>query len=248
MCIFSGQIKDVSQTKIFCRLSGVRQYLVYEMQLATDSDTAMILPLPTPPGEDNAVSFISLQEYDGFFDDLKKCFPAPRLRFRGIDVALLASGGVYSLPVHRVGKFDASWIPSMRDFSRIDPRFRLSEAVWNNLPVYGDYSFAVFQLRRGESTIHPMALSFLSRNPGALYYPTSHVHDGEVHSTADFDHVFYGQGRDFDSEWQSSVRLPKDVMLSDFLTSHKTSDVIDQDAPAYRMIRMGTFDNQDLWV
>jgi hypothetical protein len=41
--------------------------------------------------------------------------------------------------------------------------------------------------------IHPMALSFRTRNSTALFFPTAHVHDGSVHPVAQFDHSLYAQ-------------------------------------------------------
>ena len=44
--------------------------------------------------------------------------------------------------------------------------------------------------------IHPMAFRFPRRDPGRLYFPTMHVHDGAWHPEADFDHLIYAQRRD----------------------------------------------------
>lgn len=41
---------------------------------------------------------------------------------------------------------------------------------------------------------HPMAFEFPRRDPSTLFLPTVHVHDGEVHPEADFDHTLYVQG------------------------------------------------------
>ena len=38
-----------------------------------------------------------------------------------------------------------------------------------------------------------MAFSFPRRDPGQLFFPTLHVHDGQVHETAAFDHTLYCQ-------------------------------------------------------
>ena len=51
MCIFSLLVSSVANTNIFARSSVEgRQFLVYSMQYEADSELAMILPLPTPPG------------------------------------------------------------------------------------------------------------------------------------------------------------------------------------------------------
>lgn len=50
--------------------------------------------------------------------------------------------------VHDVGDYQASNVPTARDFDRLDPRFRLSDAVRSGHPDYRDRGFAVFKLRR----------------------------------------------------------------------------------------------------
>jgi hypothetical protein len=43
MCCFSGHVSDVAATNIFARVSGKREYLVYEMTFSSGGETAMIL-------------------------------------------------------------------------------------------------------------------------------------------------------------------------------------------------------------
>ena len=44
MCIFTSEIDYVSSTRIFARIEGHRQAIIYAMYLSTDDDTAMVLP------------------------------------------------------------------------------------------------------------------------------------------------------------------------------------------------------------
>ncbi|MEM9462157.1 MAG: hypothetical protein AAGF11_48835 [Myxococcota bacterium] len=214
MCMFSGSarvIRHVGNTRIFAgaRPDG-RQVLVYSMRVAARRPVAMLLPLPVPPGiGDDALEFVDLKGYPNFFDALDSAFPSafyPEMpRSRG-----LASAQVSLRPrlkVHAVGDFEASFVPTRGDFDRLDPRFRLSDSAWDDLPDYHDYGFAVFQLvdvaagswwRRWlgiaeRKTIHPMAFSFPRRDPSSLFFPTLHVHDGQVHEYARFDHQLYAQ-------------------------------------------------------
>jgi hypothetical protein len=67
MCCFSQPIDRVSGTKIFARGVNRRQVLVYSMVYAAPTDLAMVLPLPVPPrSPEDAVRFISLEEYPGY--------------------------------------------------------------------------------------------------------------------------------------------------------------------------------------
>ena len=78
-------------------------------------------------------------------------------------------------PGIRIVAFDPRW---RADFARLDERFRLPEVLFDAVPHYVDYGFAVFQLRPGNVTVHPMALTFPTRAPDRLFFPTVHVHDG----------------------------------------------------------------------
>lgn len=193
MCIFTGEVERVAGTRIFARLADGVQHLAYDMLLGSASATAMLLPLPVAPGSGgSALRFVSLERYPDLFDDLETCFP-PDGAFMGRFLA--ASAEAPTLEVQRVGAFDASYAPTLADLDRLDPRFRLPEAVWSALPQYGDHGFAVFTLRPGESRVHPMAFSFRTRDPGSLFFPTVHVHDRRVGDWAHFDHALYAQGR-----------------------------------------------------
>ncbi|HZV35537.1 MAG TPA: hypothetical protein VFB72_13270, partial [Verrucomicrobiae bacterium] len=126
----------------------------------------MVLPLPVKPGTgEDGVHFISLKDYPDFFDDLENGFPPPPSE-RATDSALAAPPAQAApLPVVQVGDFEASFVPTEKDFSRLDPRFRLPKDAWKKLPGYHDYGFAVFKLKpRGLQKVHPMAFSFPRRD------------------------------------------------------------------------------------
>ena len=124
MCCFSQPVISVSATNIFARAGvGGRQFLVYSMSIKARNDLAMILPLPvkTPAGEKD-VEFIDLKGYPSFFGDLLMGFPPPPTkRSWG-----LATRGDMSesakLEVVQVGDFEASFVPTVKDFSRLDER------------------------------------------------------------------------------------------------------------------------------
>ncbi len=186
MCCFSGAIRHVEGTKIFTRaLDPVRQGLVYSMTLAADAPVAMVLPLPVALSDARALEFVNLEGYETFFEDLELGFPVPAARSFGPPPQALA--------VHRVGSFVASFVPTPADFARLDPRFRMPAGVLDRLPQYRDFGFAVFQLHDVNARIHPMAFTFARRDPAALFFPTVHVHDGQVHRTAHFDHALFLQ-------------------------------------------------------
>lgn len=153
MCCFSGEVAEVTSTRIFARaIPDGSQVLAYDMMLDARQDVAMVLPLPTPAGAaDDAVGFIDLSGYGDLFDDLDRAFPTAHLPRGGS--AMLSPRS--QLVVHDVGDFEASFVPARADFSRLDPRFRLSDAALDALPVGADWGFAVFKLKHTEPVTGP---------------------------------------------------------------------------------------------
>jgi hypothetical protein len=209
MCCFSQPVQRIANTRIFARrLNQNRQYLAYQMAFQTIRPTAMILPLPVAlPTKTDTVRFISLKEYPDFFDALTTLF-TPLVRTATASDSARDSGVPPSLPVETVGDFVASFVPTMKDFSRLDPRFVIKPTVWRRLPRYRDYGFAVFQLKvpaRTLAQVHPIALEFHSRLRDRLFFPTVHIHDGQVHTRETFDHALYWQGRG-EETWTRAMR------------------------------------------
>ena len=193
MCCFTGPIIKVSTTSIFAREGeGNQQYLAYALQLNSANEVAMVLPLPVPADTpENAVRFIDLSDYSKLFNDLYDMMEFKSLtRGKGLVGGAVAAG---VLAVQQVGSFEASFVPTIADFSRLDARFRLPADTWEHLPAYRSLGFAVFKLKAGDQKIHPMAFSFPRANTDSLFFPTVHIHDGKVHEHADFDHVLFAQ-------------------------------------------------------
>jgi hypothetical protein len=250
MCCFSGNIEAVSGTSIFARRDGDGQFLVYSMTLETSVDVAMILPLPVAQeGDSPRLKFVSLEDYPQFFVHLRRCFPAPQAR-RGSRGGAVFAGGGQRLAVERVGAFDASFVPTVADFDRLDARFRLDPAVWSSLPAYADYGFAVFQLRAGKAEVHPMALRFRTRSPGSLFFPTVHVHNGTVPREASFDHALYGQRiRESPERWTQGSAIPSGVMdFGNQVVSDRTRGIVQPSHPVFRRMMSGPFSNADVWA
>jgi hypothetical protein len=250
MCCFSQPVISVSATNIFARAGAEeRQFLVYSMSLNASRDLAMILPLPvkTPTG-DNDVQFIDLKGYPAFFSHLRKGFPTNLPPTAGPTPIYLNSLGDEKLTVVKVGDFEASFVPAVKDFSRLDERFRLSADTWNKLPQYETYGFAVFKLKPGAMTVHPMAFSFPRRDTSTLFFPTVHIHDGKVHPKADFDHALYCQPQGnhhlaLGADWEESHSL-----ANSFMQVNKTKGLIEADQHCYKRELHGQLPNRDTLV
>ena len=200
MCCFTTTT-DVGETAIFARVTRPgTQVLAYRMTYSAKAPTAMILPLPvTLPARENAVRFRNLKDNPDFFQSIERAFPPKEDGgfFRSKSAGLEAASA--TLEVHEVGDFVASFVPSIADFSRLDPRFVLSKEVWAKFPAYKDYGFAVFQLKSLAGEPHPMAFEFDTRLKETAFFPTVHIHDGSVHAKADFDHALYLQAKTLDA-------------------------------------------------
>lgn len=245
MCCFSLPVNMVRATRIFARMSEPsRQALAYQMEFSSKEDMAMILPLPVAPGTaEDALKFINLEDYADFFDDLRSGFPRPKALGR----AAVASNALESgtLKVEKVGSFEASFVPTAADFDRLDPRFSIRKEIWDKIPLYADYGFAVFKLRKGKHEAHPMAFTFPTRHADKLFFPTVHIHDGEVHEKEDFDHELYCQvnrtGLFALTRWEESPSP-----AGSFTTPEKSKQLLIKDKHVYRREMRGQLDNEDV--
>lgn len=247
MCCFSQPVHDVADTRIFARDRGAgRQYLVYEMKYAADSELAMILPLPVPAKAlEDDVRFINLEKYPGFFEDLDRGFPRPRAAGPPPPAQVPDKS---PLKVVEVGQFEASFVPTVADFDRLDARFRLPSDTWlQQLPAYRDYGFAVFKLKAGHRHVHPMAFDFPRRNPARLFFPTVHIHDGVVHETAAFDHLLYLQRAAADKPLEPGwVESPRPVSM--FMKVADAQGLLLPDAHVHRRLLLGKLKNVDTFA
>lgn len=229
----------VGGTRIFARSLGREQGLVYALDLSVARDVAMILPLPVDPaaGEDG-LTFVDLSGYSEFFTDLEAWCAPP--------VEALPKRGGISLPrprlqVHQVGAYEASFVPTLADMDRLDPRFRIPDAAWQALPAVQDFGFAVFKLPAGRRRrVHPMALRFRTREPGRLFFPTVHIHDGQVHPTAEFRHSLYWQGAAGDEQSPAPAGA--------YVQAERCAGLVDGGARISRRVLRGELPNVDTWV
>jgi hypothetical protein len=256
MCIFSQPVVSVNNTQIFARTSSRRtQFLAYQMNYESQHENGMILPVPIRrPATGESLRFIDLREYEDFFDDLDDGFPYVQPSFniscsKPVDVK---SAG--ALKVFEVGNYIASFVPTMLEFSRLDERFTLPDSTWSLIPQYATYGFVVFQLAAGSLTPHPMAFEFENAND-SIYFPTMHIHDGQVHETEEFDHVLYLQHAGFDSRvygYRNSDIADKATGLirSKYVARHfcdmdRCNGVVDPDLLVHREIIRGINPNRD---
>jgi hypothetical protein len=247
MCCFSGPVKSVSATNIFARMGEAgRQFVVYSMTVDMAKPLAMVLPIPIKKGSDEkSVRFINLEEYKNFFGDLEAGFPRPITKSLSLgDENLPVAASTRVLEVVQVGNFEASFVPAVNDFSRLDERFRMPADLFAKMPDYQNFGFAVFKLKPGAQTVHPMAFEFPTSLGERVFFPTVHIHDGEVHPRAEFDHVLYCQPNGLShlklSRWVESPQT-----ASQFMDTKKSAGLILADEHCYKMGMHGLLTNKD---
>lgn len=256
MCCFTRPVELVERTRIYARAQGERELVVYEARLAAVGDLAMVLPLPVAEGAgQDAVSFVDLRSSPAFFRALEYAFRTEELSAQASRQP--PTKGL--LPVQQVGAFEASFVPTARDFDRLDPRFSLPSAFWSSVPAVRGFGFVVFKLR-GEvaspgftdrllgrvpravaKDLHPMAFWFPRRDRERLFFPTLHVHDGAMHADASFDHVLYAQGGPSVPGWETSRFGFRDGM------SGSGRELV-LDGPGQRSTLVGRLPNRDTWI
>lgn len=262
MCIIIGENQasvSVGSTKIFARHTVPRrQLIVYQMNVESRSNAAMILPVPVNVQTESCVAFIDMSDRPDFFVELEGTFPKEMRRSSTLSFGTSRGiGMVETLKVHNVGSFEASVVPTHDDWDRLDPRFRLPKSQWDKLLKYSyGYSFVVFQLKiksNAVSTIHPMAFEFFTRMPEFIFFPTVHCHDGYVSYTDRFDHSLYYQHSSpgqvifaVNSMWhnfdQKSTKAP---MASTSMKPHVT---INSSQETYKFDIKGDYRNEDVLI
>ena len=250
MCCFSGPVDSVKSTRIFARKTSLKeQVLAYSMAYKSKADVAMVLPIPTPKGSaETAVTFVNLEGYDSLFDDLSKAFPIRPTRSWGPSEGT-AHEIKKKLVVQSVGAFEASFVPSIKDFARLDERFRIKPETWEKLPGYKDFGFAVFKLKKGDFKVHPMAFRFPTAPTWKVFFPTVHIHDGKVHDKAGFDHTLYLQAptdSDGDAAERKKWRESKKV-AGQILDIKKCKGLLEKDQHLWQQRLVGKLKNQDTY-
>lgn len=247
MCCFTGKVEEVKNTRIFARLGEHGdQALIYQMSVSVPRDLAMVLPVPVKKGTgEKEVKFYDFSKYDRVFEDLWEMFPVSNLTY-GDPFAAAPAAANRSLQVVSVGAYDASFVPTSADFSRLDERFRLPEGTWEKLPGYQEFGFAVFKLKQGKAQVHPMAFSFPTALARTVFFPTMHIHDGKIHAKETFDHTLYVQGAGLDvmgAGWQESPGLAVTKVKCGY-----THGMIRPEMHVYRNQIRGKNDNGDILV
>lgn len=255
MCIISLPVDRVNATKIFSCFTEnqSRQFVVYSNQVTTPlTNNMMILPVPNP----NSVEFINFSHYPQFFEDCQKNFvryrPPEYYATRSFSASLDMTERTV-LPIFQVGSYIASIVPSVRDFDRLNPRqFPVPPDLHAVLAKQydADFGFICCRLKQGTHSYHPFAYAHDIHQGGLMFLPTfhyhSHTYSGLKDISADWDHVIYTVGTDFDSTRQDNYKFKP----SDAFQIQKLPESIRwiRKCKMNRYSKYGSGKNKDIWI
>lgn len=237
---------NVQSTRIFATLSAGKQVLVYEAAITTASVNAMVLPIPIR-SPSTPIALLDLSAHSRFFTSLYVNFvdtrPPPPPAFG----APPGASPPRVLEVVTIGSFEASIVPALDDFSRLDARFHLPPGLRAVLATrYADWAFVVYQLAPGNILLHPFGVTFESRWTKHLFFPTVHVHDGQsAPPGAFFAHSFFAQGAKL--HYQMRPR-PQILPLDPLLAEHALPDFVNLVRPLDCGSQFGEHPNVDMFA
>lgn len=200
MCIFSGEVSEVSRTKIlvspiypakvfkeerqgrariYKKPTGNRmQMTIYSNNVTPTKGnlpSAMILPFPLINGT-NRVGLLDLQKYPTLFEDLNLLFPEVEER-RALSNNAQSWEASDSLAIHRVGNYKVSIVKNFLSFNRLNYKeFNLTKEATEVLGKYyaRGYGFIVCILG-DKGDYHPFGYAHEIRD-NRLFIPTRHFH------------------------------------------------------------------------
>lgn len=245
MCIVADQVKSVSKTKIasFMIKAGldqsekeIYQLVIYSANIdSVVNKNALILPVYNPGNNPNKIIPLDLSEMSDFFDKLDALYNRSN---NSNSFGVTYSCNCASLPVHRVGNYKFSIMPSKEDFVRlntseliVDPAARVSIDVHSN-----NYSFIVYQFyQKGYIDITPFGYLCKPYKDHQMIIPTIHGHpdnciafnrhyiDRNVfEDVSEYDHVIYtlidkSNGQENDPEFIPKVAKLLSIIKKDYL-------------------------------
>lgn len=228
MCMFTGEVKSVSKTKIAviaCQTSG-EILTTYTNTVSSDNDNNMVLPVAI----DNykQIRLVDMSKEDQLFDYLDTIFNPPRRSSgaRGIMLSM-KSDSHEKLEVFEVGSFKISIVPSFDDFCKLDESQvgevspKMVELLEKTYQGEQKFSFLVCKFKGGDHQFHPIGWTVPIRS--WAFVPTMHFH-GEIEASADWDHDIYFVGFGPSKDIKTLASFPKYAWM-DFAYKFKDSTI-----------------------
>lgn len=207
-------------TTIFGRADADHQWLAYALRVDPLGAVSVVVPLPVRRGTAaTEIELHSLRDFSELFGSLQKTFPRERvLRREG------ARGPRSATPepeVQYLGDYAVSVAMTAAELSRLRPDLAVSPDLLSGRPAYADYAFVVLGLRPGRRVVldaasswkpvehHAVAIRFPSRFQRTIFMPTLVAANGDLPSSARYDHLLFCQtssNRQPAAGWERSER------------------------------------------
>jgi hypothetical protein len=253
MGIFSTPVRVAGTFNFFARAARAHtdhQFLACNFRYEAETAFTLILPLPTPPDAPaNAVRFINLSGYDGFFQDVRRGFPVltrdpekqsltDRLREKVRDWLDLDTTQI-----------ELAFFPNQPVLAEMSNRWPLSAAVWAALKPYANFGLVGLKLEAGANRLPPIAFEFPRSTPAELFFPTAH--NLPRSAALNVKHALYAQTPHRSPAWRISTG-PDDHrqrwLARNFVKVDRTLGLIDPDQPIVARRLSGPADNLDVRV
>lgn len=230
MCVISGEVNEVSKTKIACFSIGYSldantqvtpaQLVVYSAHVdSIPPKNAFILPVYNPGNDVNNIIPLDLSGHGNFFDVVKEIFTHwyPQYLSKSFSYLGNAAGPKDVLPVHKVGDYSFSLMPHKRDFHRLDKNvLNVNVSALASIDVHNDdYSFVVYQFTgTGKLDVTPFGYICPTQKE-QLVLPTIHGHPEDMSKSPyyrygrfipELDPSIFHNTADFDHTIYATVR------------------------------------------
>ena len=237
MCIFSGDVENVKNTKIFVAPCSRRttQLTVYSNQVSLKNEGFMVLPFPG-----KFVKFVDLTERKELFKDLEEYFPKSRTKSLSYS---------YESKLEQVGSYQAVAMSDFKELSMTSKKLNidLDSEVLSFLEKHysSGFGFVVFRLMK-EMEYHPFGYVHTT-DTGKMFVPTMHYHglNDSKEIKADWHHKIYLLNRELDIDMVKiqNFKVPVDEHIFDFRSLPGDLE-LPQYLTKYRI--QGNFPNVDL--
>jgi len=267
MCIVADSVKNISKTKIasmhiaYTLDSGITvipaQLVVYAANVDSSTQTnAFILPVYNPGNNYRKIIPLDFTKIPDFFNVLgsiyDRWFPRDEITAQAFGPSTNSYESKNILPVHKVGDYKFSIMPSKIDFNRLDRlQLNISPTAKTAVDMHSDdYSFIIYQFfQRGQIEITPFAYLCEPCREHAMIIPTIHGHphdnvptvglgyvpnmfvsyNSDFEDTAEFDHEIYTLIKNPAGTTLSPKEQVTSFSFAEGITPIKKHDIIDLD-------------------
>lgn len=248
MCICADTVNDISKTKIASFHVGYSldsgktiipsQLIVYSAMVdSVSKSNAFILPVHNPGNDPKKIIPLDFSRLPDFLTNTKNIFerwyPEENILFSYSTNTFEMKNNSY-LPVHKVGDYQFSIMPTKYDFDRVDKsKLNINPAAQVSIDAHPDeYSFIVYQFfQKGKLDVTPFGYLCKPSTENTMIIPTIHGHPHEnlpdvgikyipnmfinykpkFEDYADFDHEIYGLVKITENNGKINKKDNKDI-------------------------------------